>query len=234
MNVAAATASEYQMQPDIRSQQICDADPTGLPHNREDETQGTPPRPGAPSSLGGIEKQFAELVSDLTQQLRALERQLAETLGRLTAQDGRPRRGDDSPPVRAHPGFNRYAKIIAGCGQRHEVDPLLIDAVISQESGFRPDAVSKAGAVGLMQLMPETSRAMGVSDAYDPRQNIEAGTTLLRQLLDRYHGQVDLALAAYNAGSGAVDKYGGVPPFPETQAYVRNVMDSYRSAVSST
>ena len=81
-----------------------------------------------------------------------------------------------------------------------------------------------------MQLMPETAKALGVRDPFDPAQNVEAGTRLLRQLLDRYSGKLDLALAAYNAGSNAVDKYGGVPPYAETQNYVRGVLTSYRAS----
>jgi soluble lytic murein transglycosylase-like protein len=87
--------------------------------------------------------------------------------------------------------------------------------------------------MGLMQLMPDTAKSLGVTDPFNPEQNIEGGTSLLRGLLDRYHGQLDLALAAYNAGPAAVDKYGGVPPYPETQAYVRNIMASYREAALS-
>jgi soluble lytic murein transglycosylase-like protein len=146
-----------------------------------------------------------------------------------------PRDPDECPPSQppGYPIFHRYQKIINGSARRHEVDPLLVGAVIRHESGFVPTAVSKAGALGLMQLMPETAKSLGVNNAFDPQQNIEGGTKLLRGLLDRYHGQIDLALAAYNAGTGAVDKYGGIPPFPETQAYVRNVLETYRESALS-
>jgi soluble lytic murein transglycosylase-like protein len=90
--------------------------------------------------------------------------------------------------------------------------------------------VSSAGAMGLMQLMPETARQLGVRDPFDPEQNVNAGAKYLRGLIDRYHGRLDFALAAYNAGPGAVDKYNGVPPYPETQSYVKNILSSYRSA----
>lgn len=108
------------------------------------------------------------------------------------------------------------------------VDPELIEAIIANESGFNPNATSRAGARGLMQLMPETSASLGVLDPYDPAQNVRAGTRYLRALLDRFGG-VELAVAAYNAGAGAVERYGGVPPYAETQNYVRNVLSRYRA-----
>lgn len=107
------------------------------------------------------------------------------------------------------------------------IDPALVDSIIANESGFDPNATSHAGARGLMQLMPETAASLGVSDPYDPAQNVRGGTRYLRALLDRF-GDVELAVAAYNAGPGAVERYGGVPPYPETQNYVRNVMARYR------
>ncbi|TAM62530.1 lytic transglycosylase domain-containing protein [bacterium] len=111
---------------------------------------------------------------------------------------------------------------------RWNVDPALVNAVIANESGFDPQATSKVGAMGLMQLMPATAAGLGVSDPYDPQQNVAGGVRYLRGLLDRFNGDVSLAVAAYNAGPGAVEKYGGVPPYKETQQYVAAVLDSYR------
>jgi soluble lytic murein transglycosylase-like protein len=108
-----------------------------------------------------------------------------------------------------------------------QVDPALIKAVIANESAYDANASSPAGAQGLMQLMPETAAAMGVRNAYDPAQNVAGGTRYLRGLLDRFKGDVKLAVAAYNAGPGAVEQYGGVPPYAETQTYVDNVLGSY-------
>jgi soluble lytic murein transglycosylase-like protein len=105
----------------------------------------------------------------------------------------------------------------------------LIDAVIRTESGYRPRAVSRAGASGLMQLMPGTAREVGVRDVFDPRQNIMGGARYLRKLVDRFNS-TRLAVAAYNAGPGAVDRHGGVPPFAETRAYVRTVMARYQKS----
>lgn len=107
------------------------------------------------------------------------------------------------------------------------VDPALIKAIIANESGFNANATSDVGAQGLMQLMPATAAGLGVSNAYDPAQNVAGGTKYIKGLLDRFNGDVRLAVAAYNAGPNAVEKYGGVPPYAETQNYVQNVLSSY-------
>jgi soluble lytic murein transglycosylase-like protein len=108
-----------------------------------------------------------------------------------------------------------------------QVDPSLVKAIIANESGFNANATSKVGAQGLMQLMPSTAQSVGVRDSYDPAQNVAGGTRYLKGLLDRFNGDVRLAVAAYNAGPGAVEKYGDVPPYAETQSYVANVLGSY-------
>jgi soluble lytic murein transglycosylase-like protein len=117
-----------------------------------------------------------------------------------------------------------YGDLIAQAAQQFKLDPALVAGVVQVESGAAPDAVSPAGAKGLMQLMDATAQSLGVSDPFDPQQNITGGARLLRRLLDQYSGSVRLALAAYNAGSGAVDRYQGVPPYPETQRYVTQVL----------
>jgi soluble lytic murein transglycosylase-like protein len=216
--------------------------PEGVPlgesqeQEEAEETQEVPPT-SSQGSLASIDKQFAALISGLSQQLKALESQLTQALNQLSNgnQPAAPPDCGDAPPGPAgKPRYHRYGKIITDAARRCQMDPLLVRAVIGQESGFQANAISKTGAQGLMQLMPDTARSLGVHDAFDPKQNIEGGATLLRQLMDRYHGKLDLALAAYNAGPGAVDKYGGVPPYPETQAYVRNVMATYREGALST
>ena len=108
-----------------------------------------------------------------------------------------------------------------------QVDPALIKSVIANESSFNANATSPVGAQGLMQLMPETAASLGVRNPYDPAQNVAGGTRYLRSLLDRFKGDTRLAVAAYNAGPNAVEKYGDVPPYAETQNYVQNVLGSF-------
>jgi len=108
------------------------------------------------------------------------------------------------------------------------VDPDLVRAIMANESAFNPDATSSAGAQGLMQLMPETAASLGVTNSYDPSQNVSGGTRYLRSMLQRFGGDVTKAVAAYNAGPEAVEKYNGIPPYAETQSYVNSVLDTLR------
>ncbi len=126
----------------------------------------------------------------------------------------------------------RYTKvdierIVQVAADRHNVDPALIRAVIQHESDWNPNAVSRKGAQGLMQIMPATAADHGVGNAFDPEQNVNAGAKQLRKLLERYNGDLDKALAAYNAGPGAVDRARGVPNYRETRDYVQKVTDTY-------
>ena len=123
----------------------------------------------------------------------------------------------------AIPANEAYDDIIQEAAAEYDMDPNLIHAVMQAESAFHPYAVSRAGAEGLMQLMPELSDEIGVNDAFDPRENIMGGARYLKRLLDHYDGNIDLALASYNAGPGNVERYGGVPPFRETRNYVKTI-----------
>jgi len=117
--------------------------------------------------------------------------------------------------------------VINGAGERHQIDPDFINSVIRAESGFHQNAVSKKGAQGLMQLMPGTASQLGVANPFDAKSNVEGGTTYLRALLEKYNFDVPKALAAYNAGPGRVDKYRGVPPYYETQAYISRIIRDF-------
>ena len=126
-----------------------------------------------------------------------------------------------STKTNALPDFNDIIKTQAA---KNGIDENLLKAVIKTESGFNPNARSSVGAMGLMQLMPQTAQSLGVVDPYNPQQNIEGGSKYLKNLLSKYHGNKEMALAAYNAGPGAVDRYGGIPPYKETQNYVQKVL----------
>jgi|SRR3990172_603041 len=121
-----------------------------------------------------------------------------------------------------------YSEMVLEFSNKHHVDWRLIAAVMKIESNFNPRALSSKGALGLMQLMPETARLYQVADPYDPAENIEAGIKHLRMLMERYSGKLDLALAAYNSGHRTVDRYRGIPPYDETRQYVRKVLKLYQ------
>jgi soluble lytic murein transglycosylase-like protein len=126
-------------------------------------------------------------------------------------------------PIVHQAGTGQYASLIQTYADKHGLAPALVKAVIQTESGGNPHAVSPAGAMGLMQLMPSNVQEAGISDPFDPEQNIAAGTEQLSGLMKQYGGNLDLTLAGYNAGPGNVRKYGGIPPFSETQNYIRKV-----------
>ena|GEM_PF-5552654 len=125
--------------------------------------------------------------------------------------------------------WSQILGLIQQLSAQYGISPALVEAVVLQESGGDSKAVSSAGAQGLMQLMPATAAALGVSNAYDPVQNLEGGIKYLIEQLNHFHGNIQLALAAYNAGPGAVEKYGGIPPYTQTQNYVRNIMAMYQA-----
>jgi soluble lytic murein transglycosylase-like protein len=135
----------------------------------------------------------------------------------------------DNAPAASQTDALPFNDAVEAAARRHRLEPALLHAVIAAESGHNPRATSTRGAQGLMQLMPATARQLGVSDSYDPRRNIDAGALYLRQLHDMFQGDLTLTLAAYNAGPGAVLRYGKrIPPFRETRRYVPAVMKLYR------
>jgi hypothetical protein len=192
------------------------------------------------------------LLSVTIASLLAMPQRSAAQITSMTDQSGRRFFVNADPPVRLSPtkphssiympgqtsfgGENRPAvsidrdgveKLVREAADRHQVDPALIRAVIETESNWNPSAVSRKGALGLMQLIPTTAQRFGVDDAFSPKQNVDAGVRYLKTLLERYNGNLDLALAAYNAGEGAVDRAHGVPAYRETRNYVQRVQEAY-------
>ena len=180
------------------------------------------------SQVASIERTLTRFTQALSRELDSLEKRFASVIKSFVGSIHHLAR-EAGTTAAAPRSVSPYDGIVKRAAERHDLDPSLVEAVIRQESGFHPDAVSRAGAVGLMQLMPDTARDLGVNDPFDPAANVEGGTRLLRSLIDRYDGRIDLALAAYNAGPAAVDRFGGVPPYPETRAYVDSIMSRYRA-----
>jgi soluble lytic murein transglycosylase-like protein len=136
--------------------------------------------------------------------------------------------GPSTPVVGAvTPSVSGVRDLVDRVSREHGLDPKLVDAVVRVESSYNPYAVSRKGAMGLMQLMPETARRLGVSDPFDAEQNVRGGVREVARLVDRYNGNLQLALAAYNAGEGAVARFRGVPPFRETRDYVSRILSIY-------
>lgn len=135
----------------------------------------------------------------------------------------------NAAPERSFTIWNSLDQAIADTAERHEIDPELVRAIVKVESNFNPNAVSYKGAMGLMQLVPGTARRFGVGNVFDPGQNLDGGVRYLKHLLGLYDGNLRLSLAAYNAGEGAVERHGGIPPYAETQQYVRKISSLYRN-----
>jgi soluble lytic murein transglycosylase-like protein len=174
------------------------------------------PTPKPPETFqSAMEKQRASI---------ALQRETVRKQMELAVRSQEDETAADCPPI-ADP---ELTPMIESAAKQHQVEPKLIRSVIEQESAFHACAISSKGAKGLMQLMPATIDQFKVDDAFDPQQNIEAGATYLRQLMDKYKGDLKLALAAYNSGPATVDKTGAVPDIKETQDYVEGVMKKLR------
>ncbi|WP_299740287.1 lytic transglycosylase domain-containing protein [uncultured Rossellomorea sp.] len=193
---------------------------------------------GSVSSVQQNTRRSSELFHQLLNQALHTEQNnlnMNQTLGSVKEALGTKTTFSVSSPLRElsavnKPNWNAPQEIdamISRAADHFGLPKKLIQAVIKQESNFNPNAVSPAGASGLMQLMPSTARGLGVKNIFDPEENVFAGTKYLKRMLDKYNGDIPLALAAYNAGPGNVDKYNGIPPFKETTAYVKKVTDRY-------
>jgi soluble lytic murein transglycosylase-like protein len=183
------------------------------------------------SDLAAVTRRIAEITGQNTVPVPTQQAAAGVSFASMVASAMNPGGSAPSSPSAGAPAPvapEQIDRLVGANASAWGVDPALVKAIIANESGFNPGATSKTGAQGLMQLEPSTAAGLGVADAYDPAQNIWGGTRYIRGLLDRFHGDLRLAVAAYNAGPGAVEKYGGVPPYAETQTYVENVLDSYQ------
>lgn len=177
--------------------------------------------------MQAIEKQFATL-SDATTSSSSFQNILDAKLNKTT-ENTQEKVFNNKTTTRTE-----IDNLIEKYSNKNGLDKDFVKALVKQESGFNPNATSKCGAMGLMQLMPTTAQGLGVSNAYDIEENIAGGTRYLKSMIDRFNGDEKLALAAYNAGPNAVKKYGGIPPYQETQNYVKNVLNIYENMKGGT
>ena len=172
--------------------------------------------------MQAIEKQFANL-TDAANSSSSFQNILDAKLNKVDENSqSKVFKNDKASKVEIDNLIEKYSN-------KNGLDKDFVKALVKQESGFNPNATSKCGAMGLMQLMPSTAQGLGVSNAYDVEQNIAGGTRYLKSMIERFNGDEKLALAAYNAGPNAVKKYGGIPPYQETQNYVKNVLSIYEN-----
>jgi soluble lytic murein transglycosylase-like protein len=173
--------------------------------------------------LGETATGYIEIPTD---QIERFEKDTAPAPVAVKAPIARPASAPSTTAAQA-PATVNLNQVVSGAGERHQIDPDFINSVIRAESGFNNRAVSKKGAQGLMQLMPQTASQLGVANSFDPNANVEGGTKYLRALLEKYNFDVNKALAAYNAGPKRVDQYRGVPPYYETQAYIARIIRDF-------
>lgn len=227
--LAGTSAAElYSYRDASGARVLTDERPQGIPYEtirspaRGTTTPSTGGRDWSPSQIFVFQGPDGErLITNQHRQDNGME--LVATYGRPTA---RARCGERARHALAT-GGGEFAELIRTAATRKGLDPALVQTVIHVESCFDPQAVSRVGAHGLMQLMPATAAELGVSDRFDPAQNIAGGTRYLAAMLERFEGNLDLALAAYNAGPGAVERHGGVPPFRETRTYIQRIRAQY-------
>jgi soluble lytic murein transglycosylase-like protein len=186
-------------------------------------------------SLTAIDARVQELQTMVATLTGAPTQPTSSFAGALASAQATPAQTSPSAATTGTDASTAFGAEIDAAAASNGIDPALLKGLVSQESGFDPNARSGAGAVGLTQLMPGTAASLGVTNPLDPAQSLQGGAKYLRQQLDRFGGDERLALAAYNAGPGAVAKYGGVPPYSETQNYVNSVMAkaaAYRGAAA--
>ena len=191
---------------------------------RSRSTISAPPAPVAPRSTPDVDRTPPPYVPAAAEKPKRVVEKLPPAIPSTADTEST---GSFVKPPATESATDPMERIVRQAAERHKVDPALVKAVISTESGWNPNAISHKGAEGLMQLIPSTAERFGVGNPLDPAQNVEGGTTYLKWLLDRYNGDLRKTLAAYNAGEGAVDQHGGVPRYRETQQYVQKVTHAY-------